>query len=148
MWVLCLHICLCTVRMPGVCRGKKRALVPPELEIQMVVNLNVGAGNPACSFGPNCSSHSPHLSVTAPTLRASRRFSHYRSSTSTLRHCQARHSAFQYAYRSASLPRSPMCTLNTPLKYIWPPGLLLLYLCLTQRRFLNLKTRIFSSFSI
>jgi hypothetical protein len=36
---------LCTIHVPGACGGQKRALDLPELQLQMVVSLRVGAGN-------------------------------------------------------------------------------------------------------
>ena len=37
--------CVCTVSMPGVCRGQKKALNPLEMELQTVIGHYVGAGN-------------------------------------------------------------------------------------------------------
>ena len=42
---LFLHVCLCTVYMPGACRGQKRASDPLELELQIVVSSQGEAGN-------------------------------------------------------------------------------------------------------
>lgn len=43
--VFCLCACLCTMYMPGAHRSQKKASVPLELEIQMVVHCHVGAKN-------------------------------------------------------------------------------------------------------
>lgn len=40
-----LHICLCTVCVLGAHRGHKRALDQKELELWMIVNYHVYAGN-------------------------------------------------------------------------------------------------------
>ena len=39
------HVCLCATHMAGSLGGQKRALDPLELELQMVVSSQVGAGN-------------------------------------------------------------------------------------------------------
>jgi hypothetical protein len=49
VWVFCLHVCLCPTCMAGVCEGQKRALDPLKLELQMLVNHYVGAGNQTTS---------------------------------------------------------------------------------------------------
>jgi hypothetical protein len=41
-----MRVCLCTACMLGAQRGYKRALDPLEQELQTVLNLHVGAGNP------------------------------------------------------------------------------------------------------
>ena len=43
MCVCCLHVCLCTTRVPNAFRGQKRVLEPLELELQMAVSYNVSA---------------------------------------------------------------------------------------------------------
>lgn len=43
--VFCLHICVCAVCMPGTLRGKKRALDPLQLVLQMAVSQHMGARN-------------------------------------------------------------------------------------------------------
>jgi hypothetical protein len=40
--MICLHVCLCTMHMPGAYRGQKILL---ELEWQTVGSCHVGAGN-------------------------------------------------------------------------------------------------------
>ena len=48
--MFCLDICLCTMCMPGACRGQKRALDSLELELQRTVHYHLGAGK--LSLGP------------------------------------------------------------------------------------------------
>lgn len=38
IWVLCLHLCLCTMCMSATYRGSKKVLDPLDLELQMTVN--------------------------------------------------------------------------------------------------------------
>lgn len=38
-------ICLCTMHVPGDCRGQDGMSEPLELELQMVMHCHVGAGN-------------------------------------------------------------------------------------------------------
>lgn len=45
MWVLFLHVCLCTTCMTVACEGQQRALNLLELELQIFVNHCVSAGN-------------------------------------------------------------------------------------------------------
>lgn len=45
VWAFCPRVCLCTACMPGANGGQKEVLDPLELDIQMVVNQHVGAGN-------------------------------------------------------------------------------------------------------
>ena len=40
-----LHVYLCTVFMPHVCRGQKRVLDPQELELQIAMSLHIIAEN-------------------------------------------------------------------------------------------------------
>lgn len=37
--MFCLHICLCTMCMPGACRGQKEVSDSVELELQPVISL-------------------------------------------------------------------------------------------------------------
>lgn len=41
--VFCFHVCLCTMYVPGTCRGHKRALDPREL--QKILSCRVSAGS-------------------------------------------------------------------------------------------------------
>lgn len=41
----CLNVCLCSICVPGIHGGQKRALDALELELGIVVNHHVGAGN-------------------------------------------------------------------------------------------------------
>ena len=45
VWTFCLHICLCIMVMPGVCRAQKRALDPWKLESWTAMSHHVDAGN-------------------------------------------------------------------------------------------------------
>lgn len=45
VWVFCMHTYLCILYMPSECRSQKKVLNSLELELQMVVNQLVGAGN-------------------------------------------------------------------------------------------------------
>lgn len=40
-----LHVCMCTMSMPDAHGSKKRASLPQELELQMVVSYQEGARN-------------------------------------------------------------------------------------------------------
>jgi hypothetical protein len=40
-----LHVCLCTMYMPGVCKGQKRVKNSLELKLQMGVNCSVDVQN-------------------------------------------------------------------------------------------------------
>ena len=63
VWVFFLCIHLCTMCMPGACRGQKRVLDHLELELQRVVNHHVDAGNQTqflCKSN-KCSSLLSHL---------------------------------------------------------------------------------------
>lgn len=42
MWSICLHVCMYTMCVSGV---KRRCWIPLKLELLMVVNHHVGAGN-------------------------------------------------------------------------------------------------------
>ena len=42
VWVFCLHVCLCTMCMPGAYEGQKRASDALELELQTACNLPGG----------------------------------------------------------------------------------------------------------
>lgn len=46
--VFCQHACLCTSCVPGVLRGQNRASNYLELELEMAVSCNVGAGDQTC----------------------------------------------------------------------------------------------------
>jgi hypothetical protein len=36
---------VCTIHMPGACRGQERVSAPLELVLQVVMNCHVGTGN-------------------------------------------------------------------------------------------------------
>jgi len=42
--MICLHVFMCTMRMPSTCGGQKGVLDPLELESQMVVSCLVDIG--------------------------------------------------------------------------------------------------------
>jgi hypothetical protein len=42
---VCLHICMCTVYVPGTLRDQKKVSDPLKLKLQMVICQYVGAGN-------------------------------------------------------------------------------------------------------
>jgi hypothetical protein len=44
VWVFCLHICLCTVCVPGAHGSQRRVSDPLELELQFVVSCHVVLG--------------------------------------------------------------------------------------------------------
>lgn len=44
-YFVCMHICLCAIYMPVVLGSQKRALVPLEWELQMVMSCHVSARN-------------------------------------------------------------------------------------------------------
>lgn len=48
---VCLHVCLCTARVPNSLRSQERASDPLDLELQRVVVYHVGAGYGTCSSG-------------------------------------------------------------------------------------------------
>lgn len=52
---------MCAMCVPGACRGQKRVSDPLELELQMVVSHNAGAGNRPWNFWYSSQSHSPHI---------------------------------------------------------------------------------------
>ena len=43
--MFCLHVCLCTMYMPGALGGQNRVADPLELKLHMVMHYHVGAGN-------------------------------------------------------------------------------------------------------
>ena len=45
VWMLCLHVCLRVVGMPGDHRAQKRMSDPLELKLYAIVSHSVGAGN-------------------------------------------------------------------------------------------------------
>ena len=49
--VLCMHVSLCTMCIPGALRGQNRVCVPIALEFLMFVNHTVNAENQTCGFG-------------------------------------------------------------------------------------------------
>lgn len=45
IYLFCLHVCLCTLCMPGTYRDHKRVSDPLEFELKTVINCCVGARN-------------------------------------------------------------------------------------------------------
>lgn len=45
MGAFCMHVCLCAMCVPGTYKCQKRAPDPLELELQIVVSHQVGAGD-------------------------------------------------------------------------------------------------------
>lgn len=43
--MFCLHVDMCTMCVPGACGGQRKVLDPPELELQVVVSHDIGAGD-------------------------------------------------------------------------------------------------------
>lgn len=43
--VLCLHVCLCTILVSGLCAGQKRVSEPLQIELHVVGSCLMGAGN-------------------------------------------------------------------------------------------------------
>jgi hypothetical protein len=41
-WMLCLHVCVCTMYIHGTCRGQNIAVDHMEQELQTVVSCHVG----------------------------------------------------------------------------------------------------------
>lgn len=45
VWVVCLHLCLCTTRMPSAHKYQNRVFYPLDLELEMALSPHVSAGN-------------------------------------------------------------------------------------------------------
>lgn len=45
IWLFCLHVCLCTIFVPGAAQKARRERDPQEPELQTGVNCHVGAGS-------------------------------------------------------------------------------------------------------
>jgi hypothetical protein len=49
-WVFCLHVFMCTVRMPGACKGQKSLWDHLEVKLLIVVSHCVSSGNQTLVF--------------------------------------------------------------------------------------------------
>jgi hypothetical protein len=67
VWVVCLHLCLYTMCIPGVHRGQKWTPDPLGLKLQVFVSHLVGTGSLIIWKGSQCSWPLNHLSISIMT---------------------------------------------------------------------------------
>lgn len=76
-----LHLCICTMCVPGAIGGQKGSMDPLELELWMVVNHHVGAGNRTQVLSKTTElSLQPKHALTLEKYRMTKHFTVFQSS--------------------------------------------------------------------